>query len=201
MVDTKQRILDTAERLFAENGYAGTSMRHVIADAGVNLAAIHYHFGSKEELLDTVVSRRAEPVNAERIARLEAAKIAAGGGSVPVEVTLDALLRPMANAAAGHEQFVRFMGRVHAEGMLPHVVKKHFHHVMVRFMAALREALPDLQEQEFLWRVHFMMGAISQTMCATPESLKTLGVSGGFEERLDRLKRFLCAGFRAPGES
>ena len=200
MIDTKQRILDTAERLFAEHGYAGTSMRQVIADAGVNLAAIHYHFGSKEELLDAVVFRRADPVNSDRIARLEAAQAASGGGPLPVEVTLDALLRPMATAAIGHEQFVRFMGRVHAEGMLPHIVKKHFHHVMVRFMAALREALPDLQEQEFLWRVHFMMGAISQTMCGTPESLKLLGVSSGFEERIERLKRFLSAGFRAPGE-
>src|SRR5262245_48182317 len=200
MVDTKQRILDTAERLFAEQGYADTSMRQVIADAGVNLAAIHYHFGSKEELLDAVVSRRAEPVNAERIARLEAAKAAVGGGPVPVEVTLEALLRPMAAAATGHDQFVRFMGRVHAEGMLPHLVKKHFHHVMVRFMAALREALPHLQEQEFLWRVHFMMGAIAQTMCATPESLKMLGVPSGFDERIERLKRVLSAGFRAPGE-
>jgi AcrR family transcriptional regulator len=200
MVDTKQRILDTAERLFADQGYAGTSMRQVIADAGVNLAAIHYHFGSKEELLDAVVLRRAEPVNSERIARLEAAKSAAGGQPVAVEITLDALLRPMAMAAIGNEQFVRFMGRVHAEGMLPHIVKKHFHHVMVRFMAALREALPDLPEQEFLWRVHFMMGTISQTMCGPPESLKLLGVSCGFEERIERLKRFLSAGFRAPGE-
>src|SRR5690348_7945687 len=110
MVDTKQRILDTAERLFAEHGYVGTSMRQVIADAGVNLAAIHYHFGSKEELLDAVVSRRAEPVNTDRIARLEAAQAEAGGRPLPVEITLEALLQPMAKVAIGNDQFVRFMG-------------------------------------------------------------------------------------------
>lgn len=199
-MDTKERILDTAERLFAENGYAGTSLRHVIAEAGVNLAAVHYHFGSKEELLDAVVARRAEVVNADRLARLDAAQRAAGGKPLPVEVTLEALLRPMVAVATADEQFVRFFGRIHSEGLLPHIIKKHFHHVMVRFMAAVREAVPHLTEQEFLWRVHFMKGALSQTMCSPPEALQAAGISCGYDERIDRLKRFLSAGFRAPGE-
>lgn len=200
MTDTKQRILDTAERLFAEHGYAGTSMRQVTAAAGVNLAAIHYHFGSKDELLDAVVLRRAGPVNAERLALLEAAQAESAGQPVPVETSLEALLRPMVAVATQNEQFLRLMGRVYAEGLLPHIVRKHFHPMMVRFMAALREALPELPEQEFLWRVHFMMGALAQTMCGTPESLQLVGVSCGFDERIDRLKRFLSAGLRAPGE-
>jgi AcrR family transcriptional regulator len=60
------KILDTAERLFGEDGYKAVSLRHITAAAGVNLAAIHYYFGSKEELLDELVMRKAVPVNEER---------------------------------------------------------------------------------------------------------------------------------------
>ena len=70
MIDTRQKLLDTAERMFAEQGYGAVSLRQIIADAEVNLAAIHYHFGSKQELLDEVIMRRAGPVNRERLARL-----------------------------------------------------------------------------------------------------------------------------------
>jgi len=200
MKGTKQKILDTAERLFADSGYTGTSMRQIIANAGVNLAAIHYHFGSKEELLDGVVARRAGPVNEERLVLLENAVAAAKGRPLTVEEVLEALLRPMVAVARQNEQFVRFMGRLFMEGLMPHIAKRHFHQVMVRFIGALREALPELPEQEFQWRVHFMMGSIAQTMCGSPEGLNLLGAACGFEERIDRLKRFLSAGFRAPGE-
>ena len=71
MTDTKEKILDTAERLIGEQGYAATSLRQIIAEAGVNLAAVHYHFGSKEDLLDAVVVRKAGPVNEARLARLD----------------------------------------------------------------------------------------------------------------------------------
>jgi len=68
MTDTKEKILDTAERLIGEQGYSATSLRHIIAQARVNLAAVHYHFGSKEDLLDAVVARKATPVNDARLA-------------------------------------------------------------------------------------------------------------------------------------
>jgi AcrR family transcriptional regulator len=71
MIDTRDKILLTAEQLFAEQGYAATSLRQIIGKAGVNLAAVHYHFGSKEELLDELVHRKAEPVNQERLLRLD----------------------------------------------------------------------------------------------------------------------------------
>ena len=73
MNDTKEKILDTAERLIGEQGYAATSLRHIIAQAGVNLAAVHYHFGSKEDLLDAVVARKAAPVN-DRAHRMAGAR-------------------------------------------------------------------------------------------------------------------------------
>jgi len=78
MIDTKQKILDTAENLFGAKGYDATSLRHIITEAGVNLAAIHYHFGSKEELLDQLIVRRAGPVNEKRIALLDQIEAEAG---------------------------------------------------------------------------------------------------------------------------
>src|SRR5689334_17992498 len=111
MIPTRQKILDHAERLFAQKGYTATSMRQIISKAGVNLAAIHYHFGSKEELLDELVERKAGPVNTERMALLEAAKKAANGRPLEVEEILEALFRPMVKTANQNDQFVKLMGR------------------------------------------------------------------------------------------
>lgn len=200
MSGTKQKILDTAEQLFAQQGYAATSMRQIISGAGVNLAAIHYHFGSKEELLDGLILRKAGPVNAERLARLDELESARSNNARSLDQILEAFLRPMAVMASQNEQFVRLMGRLFGEGLMPHVVRKHFQHVMVRFVAAFREALPGLPEQELMWRIHFMIGALSHTMCGSPENLQIFGVSSGFEERIDRLKYFLSAALRAPSQ-
>src|SRR5437763_5037954 len=119
MIDTKQKILDAAERLIAERGYSATSLRHIIAEAGVNLAAIHYHFGSKEDLLDELILRKAGPVNAERLAWLDRLEADAGGRPLPVEAILEAFLIPTAATADADPQFVRVMGRMISEGMLP----------------------------------------------------------------------------------
>jgi hypothetical protein len=139
-------------------------------------------------------------VNDERIARLD--KLAAANGAQPrnVEEVLEAFLRPMAAMASQNEQFVRLMGRLFGEGLMPHIIRKHFQHVMARFVAALREALPGLPERELMWRIHFMMGALAHTMCGSPENLQMLGVGSGFEERIDRLKYFLSAAFGAPSQ-
>ena len=94
MTGTKQRILDVAERLFAERGFSGTSLRTIIGEAGVNLAAVHYHFHSKDALLEAVILRRLEPVNRERLAMLEACEHAARGGPPAVEDILRAFIEP-----------------------------------------------------------------------------------------------------------
>src|SRR5213080_395686 len=107
MIDTRQKILQTAEQLFAEQGYAATSLRQIIAKAGVNLAAVHYHFGSKEDLLDQLVHRKADPVNRERLARLDRLERNAGGRPSNVEDILLAFLMPTAEVAAANPQFVR----------------------------------------------------------------------------------------------
>jgi len=191
MSDTKQKILDTAERLFAEQGYSATSLRQIIADAGVNLAAVHYHFGSKEELLHEVVTRKAAPVNAKRLAMLDRSEALHAPDPPPIEEVLHAFLIPMAESAERNRQFVRVMGRIIADGMLPTILEKTFHDVLVRFVSALRRGVPDVPDEEFRWRVLFMQGAMAHAMCGH-------GAEGYFLSRVEHLTRFLVGGFRAP---
>jgi AcrR family transcriptional regulator len=198
MIDTKQKILETAERLFAENGYDATSLRQIIAEAGVNLAAIHYHFGSKQEMLDELIERKAGPVNDQRIARLDRVVAQAKSGPLAVEQVLDAFMEPMASVANQNPQFVRLIGRMHAEGLMPVLIKRHFQPVIVRFRAAMQQALPELSEEELLWRLHFMMGAMAHAMCGTPDFTDVGRESGDFHDRIARLVAFLSGGFHAP---
>ena len=198
MTDTKDKILDTAERLIGEQGYAATSLRQIIAEAGVNLAAVHYHFGSKEELLDAVVVRKVTPVNQARLAWLDRAEAEAGSGPLEVERVLESFFIPTVETASRNPGFVRLMGQMLAEGMMPRIVEKHFQASGLRFVAALRRAVPDLPQEELLWRVHFMVGAMSHTMCRAPIFPQMAGDPADMEPRLRRLVTFLSAGFRAP---
>ena len=194
---TKDRILDTAQRLIGEQGYAATSVRHIVTEAGVNLAAIHYHFGSKEELLDSVIARRAGPVNEERLVLLHGLP-----QSPTVRQILEAFLLPMSRADRD-PGFVRLMGRMMAEGLLISIVRKHFHGVLGEFIQVLRRTLPDLPEQEFRWRTQFMFGALAYTMMFNPQN-DVLGIGddpGDIRSRLEKLVTFLAAGFEAPTTS
>jgi len=198
VIDTKGKILDTAERLIGEYGYSATSLRHIISEAGVNLAAIHYHFGSKEELLDELIVRKAGPVNAERLARLD--RLEAGGESPApaVEKVLEAFFLPMAEAADRDPGFVRLMGRMLSEGLMQGILEKHFQTVTGRYFRALRRALPVLSDEEFRWRLHFMIGAMAHTMCGQPDVTGLGGPSEGFHSRIERLIGFVAGGFHAP---
>jgi AcrR family transcriptional regulator len=199
MSETKEKILDTAQRLIGEQGYSATSVRQIVAEAGVNLAAIHYHFGSKEELLAAVIERKAGPVNAERLARLQRFEQESGAHAPTVRQALDAFLVPMAERADREPEFVRLMGRIMAEGLLVTIVQRHFHEIMERFVGVLRRALPDLPDPEFRWRMHFMFGAMSHTMMFGPQTdVLGMGDRGDFRGRIDRLVTFLTAGFEAP---
>jgi AcrR family transcriptional regulator len=191
MIDTKQKILDAAEQLIADQGYAGTSLRQIIASAGVNLASIHYHFGSKDDLLHELMVRKAGPVNEKRIELLDRYSAESNGAPLPIEKVLDAFFTPMVDTANANPQFVRVMGRIVVEGLLPAVVQKSFQPMFTKFVGALRQAVPDIPEEEFQWRIHFMTGVIAHTLCGAP--------GGNFQERIERLIRFLAAGFRAPG--
>jgi AcrR family transcriptional regulator len=203
---TKERILDTAERLFAERGYSATSLRSIIAAADVNLASVHYHFHSKEALLEAVFLRRALPANQERLRLLEYCEREAGDGPPELSKVIEAFVMPAFLAAKdparGGPLFRRLMGRLYAEGdVMPHMISKHFVPLLARFAAALARALPELPQEELYWRVHFAMGSIALALRGTSDwdvFQAPLQDSGGTELMLRRLVNFLEAAFRAP---
>jgi AcrR family transcriptional regulator len=206
MNDTKERILDAAERLFAEQGYSATSLRSIIAGAGVNLAAVHYHFHSKETLLESVVRRRAQPANLERLNLLAQCERRAGENPPAVEEVIEAFLAPTfamaGDAARGGMVFMQLLGRIHAEGdLLPGIVIAHFGDVLERFGTALRRALPDLPAEELFWRLNFAIGAVAQALRGGSRDLRVVSdVAPSFDSELilQRLVTFLSAGLRAP---
>ncbi len=203
---TKERILDAAERLFAEQGYAATSLRSIIAGAGVNLAAVHYHYHSKEALLEAVILRRWVPANHERVELLNHFQSEAGSDPLPIEKVIEAFVAPTFRMARDPESggmiFMQLLGRLHAEGnLLPKILTSQFGEVLERFGGALRRALPDLPPEELIWRLHFAIGALAQTLRGGSkdlEAIANISLSFDSEAALDRLVAFLSAGFRAP---
>jgi AcrR family transcriptional regulator len=201
MIDTRRKILDAAERLFGEQGYGATSLRHIIAEAGVNLAAIHYHFGTKEELLDQLIMRKGGPVNAERLALLDALEAEACGKAVPVEKLLEAFLGPPMMRVAKNPEFARLMGRMYGEGLMPGIVERHFQTVVKRSSAALALALPDLTPGELALRLQFMTGAMAHILMGKAPGAKTMTGAAqpmGSRHVLRSLVAFLSGGLRAP---
>ncbi len=158
--------MDAAERLFSESGVEGTSVRQIISAADVNLGAINYHFGTKERLALEVYARRLEPVNRDRIARLDALEVAAGGREVPLAAILDALIRPAVEAEGAElpncDDIMRLISRSFQEPNLElkNFVEQKFADVAQRFDAAILRAVPGLSPGELFWRIHFLFGAL-----------------------------------------
>ena len=207
--DTKERILDAAEALFMEQGFAATSLRIITARAGVNLAAVNYHFGSKEELIKAVFTRRLGPLNRERIALLDELEEQAKGMPLPPEQVLEAFLmagvRVARDARRGGVLFLRLLGRAFAEptGQVREFLPRQYQEVVARYKAALGQALPHLPERELMWRLHFVFGAIAYTMGGTDvlqlTSRHPLEHEGNDAETLIRhLVPFLAGGLAAP---
>jgi AcrR family transcriptional regulator len=194
--DTKSRILDAAEKLFGINGFESTSLRDITAAAGVNLAAINYHFQTKDSLIDAIVARRIEPVNKRRLELLDAA-----GAHPALERILAAFLAPLMQEKT--EAVVPLMGRIlsNPELFVERVFHKHLAPVSQRFVEALSHALPDLPPSEILWRLHFSVGVLTHTMLwgrIFPKITNGICDITDREALVDRAVRFLAAGFRAP---
>lgn len=204
--DTKTRLLDAAERAFAERGFAAASLRRIIAEAGVNLAAANYHFGSKSGLIRAVFARRIGPLNAERLARLEELSRAAGRRAPALEDIIEALIRPALrlahDPAFGGANIMRLYGRTIAEpgDALQTVFQEQFGEVARRFTEAFQRACPRLPATVLQWRLHFTIGAMAHVMC-DPTNVRrfTNGLCDprDTEEVVGQMKSFLAAGFQA----
>ena len=207
-VDTKDRILDVAEEIFAEKGYSATSMRTITSRANVNLAAVNYHFGSKAQLYHAVFQRRVAPMNKKRIEMLDALEQKASGNPLDLEDILRAFVEPALKASLNPKQgganFIRLLGRTHAEpgpevhDFLPLL----YQDVKDRYRGALAKTLPHLSQEDLSWRVHFVIGTIAFTLAGTDalemiESCRYCDPAD-IEGIIQRMLPFLKGGLTAP---
>ncbi len=205
-LETRDRILDTAETQFSDHGFRDVSLRRITTEAGVNIAAVNYHFGSKEALIAEVLTRVIAPINRERLRLLDQAELNHGSEPVPLEEILEALHRPVVDQLkqTGHRSsvFLKLAGRCLSEpadnfsDTLVDLLK-----VMIsRFMAATQKALPNLNEADIFWRMHFSFGTMVYAL--THEDRVALYSEGRVkasdpEDTLRRLIEFTAAGLRA----
>ncbi|GHH46535.1 MULTISPECIES: TetR/AcrR family transcriptional regulator [Gammaproteobacteria] len=198
---TKDRILGAAEELFAQHGFAGTSLRQVTSHADVNIAAVNYHFGSKENLVNEVFRRRMDEMTAARLSQLEAARRDRPGD---LGAVLAAFVEPaLAMAQEGHSggAFVRVIARAYAEknDNLRKFLSDHYGHVLREFAKAIAACVPGLSKEELYWRLDFLAGALTYAMADFGLIKRPAGVSEA-EHRAHaarELIRFAEAGFLA----
>ena len=198
---TRQRILGAAEELFAERGFAAASLRQVTAAARVNLAAVNYHFGSKNNLIEEVFRRRLDELSRRRLERLaELAKSRA----MTLETLLDAFITPALELSLDREGgsvFMRVLARAFAEhnSNLRKFLSDNYGYVLKDFAAAFAQLLPQLDKEELYWRLDIAVGALTYAMADFGMIQRRSGESerAHREQMARHLIRFAAAGLRA----
>jgi AcrR family transcriptional regulator len=200
----RERILEVAERLFAEHGMSGVGLRAISAEAKVNLASIAYYFGSKDGLLEALFAQRAAPIAEERLRLL--AECYEKTTKPKLEDILDAFLRPAlvlgVQPQFGGPAFVKLRARLATEPqtLSRRTLSKAFDLSSRKFIDSIAEALPQLPRAEVEWRFHFMLGVMVYTM-ADSGRIQALTKGridpGNVKRALRHMIPFLAAGFRS----
>ena len=198
---TKDRILHAAEELFAQQGFASTSLRQVTSRADVNIAAVNYHFGSKDNLVNEVFRRRMDEMSAQRLEALKAATRNAPGQLEPV---LAAFVEPalaMAQDRHGGGAFIRVIARAYAEHneSLRKFLSEQYGHVLREFAKAIDACVPGLGKEELYRRLDFLSGALTYAMADFGLIKRPSGVSDSQHRQraAAALIRFAATGFKA----
>jgi len=199
---TKERILDSAEYLFANKGLKDTSVRDITSQADVHLAAVNYHFQSKDGLVKAVMARRIATLNIQRLELLDTFEQKFGTEPVPIEYALYALLSPGIKMCFEKPHFLKIAGQIvsHPDEETYKIFVSHFDDVFSRFKDVFVISLPHVSEEELLWRIHFLIGSMIHTwtnhswlerysgeVCEPREQ----------EEVVNRLIAFCAAGLKA----
>jgi AcrR family transcriptional regulator len=169
---TPSKILNAAESLFAQYGFARVTLRQITTQAGVNLAAVNYHYYDKESLYRDLLCRRLQQLNHRRTALLDQAETGAIEGVTPLSAIMDALARP---AFLPEGEFspasARLIGRVLLERnpLTAELLEREFQPLMTRFGQALRRHQPGLPPADFLWRFSFIVGALHHGLVTLPD--------------------------------
>lgn len=198
--NTKERILHAAEDLFAQHGFAGTSLRQVTSRADVNIAAVNYHFGSKENLVHEVFKHRMDQMSEKRLASLA---VATEKDPQDLEAILLAFIQPaLALTMDRHgASFVRVLARAYAEKNdgLRNFLSENYGQVLREFAKAIAHCLPTLSKEELYWRMDFTAGALTYAMADFGLIKRQAGVSEKVhcEKAAQQLIKFAQAGLKA----
>ncbi|WP_011171714.1 MULTISPECIES: TetR/AcrR family transcriptional regulator [Burkholderiales] len=204
--DARENILRASERLFAEHGFTGCSLRNVADTAGVNQGMIHYFFRSKEALFQETYLRCGTPMVAERMRLLDAEEAAAKGGAIQLERLVEIFLTPAFRLAMSGESgraFLRMQAHLQLDGTQfgNELRQRLYDDSSSRFVAAFRRSLPDVSREDVSWRFIFMLGAYQYALADTGriEVVSDSLCSGkNFAESLRQIVPFLAAAMRAP---
>jgi AcrR family transcriptional regulator len=207
---TRVEILNVAEKICARSGFEGLSVRAIAEEAKVNIAALNYHFGTKQQLFIEMFERRVEPINAERVERLEACISKPGGETL--EDIIEAFVAPPMRLTSlvqsnGDSALVvmQFLSRKFSMPGETDFLEKYYEPVRSRFLLALRRQLPDLPQEELVWRYNIMVGMIVYAMAGADRMTRLPAVFGhsaapakvGLEDAVGTMVNFVAAGFRA----
>ncbi|EEA03840.1 transcriptional regulator, TetR family [Burkholderia sp. H160] len=205
--DTKSHILDATETLFIESGYEAMSLRQITSRAEVNLAAVNYHFGSKEALIHAMLSRRLDRLNEERLKLLDRFDVMLGA-RLTCEHVLGAMFIPALRLSRdprfGGNAFLRLLGRAYTDpsSFIRDFLSAHYESVAVRFFDAFQRALPHLPREELGWRLNFAIGSLSGVFASTDTDSLIAGFSQGKSmnnaKLIARLASLIVAALKAP---
>ncbi len=203
-IPKRERILDSAEALFAEHGYDGVTLRQIAKGAGVDVALANYHFGKKLDLFQAVFERRAAHLNESRIEALHACQAKAGKKGPSVEQIIEAFLRPLELAQEtgddGWRHYLALIAYINNSPYWgPRMMSQLFDELVQEFISALKKALPKARDEDIYWCYHNLSGALTLTLANTGRIDKLSRgkcSSDDFQAAYDHMIPFTAAGFR-----
>ncbi|MDJ0909503.1 MAG: TetR/AcrR family transcriptional regulator [Woeseiaceae bacterium] len=203
--ETRERILDAAEALFAKRGFDGVTVRQIMSEAGADVALAYYHFKSKRDLFDAVLLRRVGTLNDLRLKALEQVEQRHGDDQASVEEIIAAFTEPLLQILEDDpDEWRDYMALIAQINNSPEwggeLMTRYFDPLVSRFLDALRKALPDCDEEDLFWSYHFLSGALTLTFAETGrlDNLSDgLCHSSDMQAAKARMSRFIAAGFMA----
>ena len=204
--DTKTRILDAAEKLFAERGFSETSLRLITSKAEVNLASVNYHFGSKKELIRAVMARYLDvfmPIASAIIVKLQSSNNGASLNDI-----FSSLVEPLLDLnqlrTKGTNTFLQLLGRGYIESQdhLRWFINTHYGEHLTQFVKAVADSVPHIPPAEMFWRLHFTLGTVVFTIASADELTEIAAANFNEHNNIESVIRkvipYLSAGFSVP---
>jgi AcrR family transcriptional regulator len=205
-IETKNKILNAAEELFSLHGFSGTSLRDIHSLSGVPPSLCHYHFGSKEDVLQAVVDRRSDANQQAMLELLDSYKYKFNEGPIPVEALVEAYVRPLLeqhlSRGNGWRNYTRLMAFLHSESshLQPRVQVHKYGQVVNQFIEELRKSMPHANESTLHWGIYFLRSSVINLLLDTrlvDDQSAGLCDSGDVEEAIQNLQCFFSSGFQS----